>query len=114
MRNKLRQTASLSPSHTDQMGFGILNFGSFYNGTLNTSEIVKQKQVAIFPNPVKNILNIATESNVLSLEVYDNLGRLITKNSNQKSIKVEDFAKGTYYLKIQTKDKVYYEKFIKE
>ncbi|SHK25949.1 S8/S53 family peptidase [Chryseobacterium polytrichastri] len=114
MRSKLKQTASLSPNHTDQMGYGILNFGSFYNGTLNTSEIVKQKQVAIFPNPVKSILNIASESNVLSLEVYDNLGRWVTKNNNQKSIKVEDFPKGTYYLKIQTKDKMYYEKFIKE
>lgn len=114
MRDKLRQTASLYPNHTDQMGFGILNFGSFYNNVLSTSELVKKNNVAIFPNPVKNILNIASESDVLSLEVYDNLGRLITKATHQKSVKVEDFAKGVYYLKIQTKEKIYYEKFIKE
>ncbi|MCS3869147.1 hypothetical protein J3D55_002063 [Chryseobacterium ginsenosidimutans] len=114
MRNRLRETASLYPNHTDQMGFGILNFGNFYNNVLNTSELVKKNNIAIFPNPVKNILNIASESDVLSLEVYDNLGRLITKVNNQKSVKVEDFAKGVYYLKIQTKDKIYYEKFIKE
>ncbi|MGE4514092.1 MAG: S8/S53 family peptidase, partial [Chryseobacterium sp.] len=114
MRNKLRQTASLYPSHSDQMGFGILNFGSLYNNVLNTSELVKKNNLTIFPNPVKNILNVASESEVLSLEVYDNLGRLITKVNHQKSLKVEDFTKGVYYLKIQTKDKVYYEKFIKE
>lgn len=114
MRAKLRQTASLYPNHTDQMGYGILNFGSFYNTTLSTSEMVKEKKVSIFPNPVKNILNIASESDILSLEIYDNLGRLIVKNTSQRSVKVEDFAKGTYYLKIQTKDKIYYEKFIKE
>ncbi|WP_042722157.1 S8/S53 family peptidase [Flavobacterium sp. B17] len=114
MRNKLRQTASLYPNHTDQMGFGILNFGSLYNNVLNTSELVKKNNIAVFPNPVKNILNIASESEVLALEVYDNLGRLITKVNHQKSLKVEDFAKGVYYLKIQTKNKVYYEKFIKE
>lgn len=114
MRDKLRQTASLYPNHTDQMGFGILNFGSLYNNVLNTSDLVKKEKLSIFPNPVKNILNIATESEVLSLEVYDNLGRLITKVNDQKSVKVEDFSKGVYYLKIQTKDKVYYEKFIKE
>lgn len=113
MRTNLRQTASLFPSYTDQMGYGILNFGSFYNSTLNTSELVKKKNLAIFPNPVKNILNIATEAQVNAVEVYDNLGRLILKSA-QKSIKVEDFAKGIYYLKIRTKDKVYYEKFIKE
>ena len=114
MRVRLRQTASLSPGHTDQMGFGILNFGSFYNNVLNTSDLVKKKDIAIFPNPVKNILNIASESEVLSLEIYDHLGRLITKSSHQKSVKVEDFAKGVYYLKIQTDAETYYEKFIKE
>jgi serine protease AprX len=114
MRDKLRQTASLYPNHTDQMGFGILNFGNLYNSVLNTSELVKNKKLAIFPNPVKNILNIATEAEVISLEIYDNLGRLITKINHQKSVKVDDFAKGVYYLKIQTKDKMYYEKFIKE
>lgn len=114
MRTKLRQTASLYPSHTDQMGYGILNFGSLYNLVLNTSEAVKKDIFSIFPNPAKNILNIASEQEVQSLEIYDNLGRLIRKSNNQKSIKVEDFSKGTYYLKIQMKDKVFYEKFLKE
>ncbi|KFF01963.1 S8/S53 family peptidase [Chryseobacterium luteum] len=114
MRTKLRQTASLYPGHTDQMGYGILNFGNLYNQVLNTSEMVKKEKLAIFPNPVRNILNIASESEILSLEVYDNLGKLIRKNSSQKSIKVEDFPKGTYYLKIQAKDQVFYEKFLKE
>ncbi|MBD3906376.1 S8 family peptidase [Chryseobacterium sp. Ch-15] len=113
MRTNLRQNASLFPAHNNQMGYGILNFGSFYNSTLNTSELVKKNTIAIFPNPVKNILNIATEAPIISTEVYDNLGRMILKSA-QKSIKVEDFAKGTYYLKIQTKDKVYYEKFLKQ
>ncbi len=114
MRNRLRQTASLYPNHTDQMGFGILNFGMLYNNVLSTSDLVTKNNIAIFPNPVKSILNVASETEVLALEVYDNLGRLITKVSNQQSVKVEDFPKGVYYLKIRTKDKAYYEKFIKE
>lgn len=114
MRNRLRQTASLYPNHTDQMGFGILNFGMLYNNVLSASDLVKKNEVAIFPNPVKSILNVASENDVLLLEVYDSLGRSITKVSSQRSVKVEDFPKGVYYLKIQTKDRVYYEKFIKE
>ncbi|MBW7674073.1 S8/S53 family peptidase [Chryseobacterium chendengshani] len=114
MKTKLRQTASLFPNHTDQMGYGILNFGNLYNSVLNTSELVKRDKIAIFPNPVKTILNIATEGEVSSLEVYDNLGRLVLKSKNQKSINVQDFSNGTYYLKIQVKDHVYYEKFLKE
>jgi hypothetical protein len=114
IKTKLRQTASLYPNHTDQMGYGILNFGSLYNGVLNTSEMVKKEKFALFPNPVKNILNIASENDINSLEIYDNLGRLIRKVNDQKSVKVDDFTKGVYYLKIFTHDKVYYEKFIKE
>ncbi len=114
MRTQLRQTASLFPNHTDQMGYGILNFGSLYNQVLNTSDLVKKEKIALFPNPVKSVLNIATEGDILSLEVYDNLGRFILKLKNQKSLNVQDFARGTYYLKIQVKEKVYYEKFLKE
>lgn len=114
MRNRLRQTASLFPAHTDQMGYGILNFGKFYNMTLNTSELVRKNGITVFPNPVRDILNVASENEVIHLEVYDHLGRLITKSEHQKSISVGDFAKGVYYLKIQMKGAVYYEKFIKE
>ena len=114
MRTQLRQTASLFPNHTDQMGYGILNFGSLYNSVLNTSELMKTENISIFTNTVQSILNIATEGEVLSLEVYDNLGRLVLKSKNQKSINVQDFSHGTYYLKIQVKDRVYYEKFLKD
>lgn len=114
IKTKLRQTASLYPNHTDQMGYGILNFGSLYNGVLNTSEMVRKEKFAVFPNPVKNILNIASELEISAIEIYDNLGRLIRKVNDQKSVKVDDFAKGVYYLKIVTRDKAYYEKFIKE
>jgi hypothetical protein len=35
-----------------------------YNAVLNTSEAVKKDKLAVFPNPVKNILNIVSESDV--------------------------------------------------
>ncbi|REC46408.1 S8 family peptidase [Chryseobacterium pennipullorum] len=114
IRVKLRQTASLYPSYTDQMGYGILNFGSLYNNVLNTSEIIKKEKFAIFPNPAESILNIASEHAIQSLEIYDHLGRLIRRTLNENVVKVEDLPKGIYYLKILSKDKFHYEKFIKE
>jgi len=113
MRNSLRATASLAPTYTNQMGYGILNFGSLFNATLSTSDLVKKNQFAIFPNPVKDILNIASEKDVISVQVFDNLGRSILTEKNKKSIKVSDFQNGTYYLKIQTKEGTFYEKFLK-
>ncbi|AYZ36446.1 T9SS C-terminal target domain-containing protein [Chryseobacterium indologenes] len=114
IRTKLRQTASLYPNHTDQMGYGILNFGSIYNAVLGTSESSKKEILKIYPNPVKNILHIVSKDEIQSLEIYDNLGRLLQKNNQQKSVNVEGFAKGTYYLKIRTKNKTIYEKLIKD
>lgn len=114
LKTKLKQTASIYPNHTNQMGYGILNFGSLYNSVLNTSEIVRKEKFALFPNPVKNILNIASENKINSVEIYDNLGRLIRKIYDEKSVKVDDFPKGVYYLKILSEDKFYFEKFIKE
>lgn len=114
MKTKLRQTASLFPNTNNQIGYGILNFGSFYNSVLNTSELVKNDTFAIFPNPVQKILNIATEKEIEAVGIYDNLGKLLLTNSKQKSVNVEEFPTGTYYLKIQTKDKTYYEKFLKK
>ncbi|WP_312992518.1 S8 family peptidase [Chryseobacterium flavum] len=114
IRTKLRQTASLYPGHTDQMGYGILNFGSLYN-TLNISESIKKEIVSLYPNPARKILTVSSsDSEIKALEVYDTLGRLIRKNSMQASMNVEDFAKGIYYLKIRFKDRILYEKFIKE
>ena len=113
MRNNLRKTASLYPQYTNQMGYGILNFGNFYNSTLNSSEVVKKNTLTLFPNPVKDILNIASTQEIISSEIYDNLGKLVLKSS-QKSIKVEDLPIGTYYIKIQTQDQTFYEKFLKK
>lgn len=114
MKTRLRQTASLYPNTNNQIGYGILNFGNFYNTVLSSSELVKKETIALFPNPTSSILNIATEKEVLSVEVYDNLGKLLFTQKKQNSIKVEDFPNGTYYLKIQTQNKIYYEKFLKK
>ncbi|WP_407405246.1 S8 family peptidase [Chryseobacterium sp.] len=114
MKTRLCQTASLYPNTNNQIGYGILNFGNFYNTVLSSSELVKKETIALFPNPTSSILNIATEKEVVTVEVYDNLGKLLFTEKKQKSIKVEDFPIGTYYLKIQTQDNIYYEKFMKK
>ncbi|RMZ60235.1 T9SS C-terminal target domain-containing protein [Chryseobacterium nematophagum] len=110
---KLRQTASLFPSYNDRMGYGILNFGNFYTNNLNTSENTKKEKLTIFPNPAKSMIYITSDFEIVSIEVYDHLGRPIKQLSGQLFINIEDLTNGTYYLKIQGKYKSYYEKFIK-
>lgn len=115
MRDKLRQTASLYPNHDNQMGYGILNFGSFLQqNTLATTENYVQSQIQIFPNPTKNFINIKSQDKIEFSEIYDNLGRLILKNKSEDLISIESLLKGTYYLKIKTKNGQTFHKIVKE
>ncbi len=111
IKQSLRQSSSLYPNYTDQMGYGILNFYKNYQ-TLATNDI-KKIDVKIYPNPAKDMINILAEKLVTSVEIYDYLGRLI-KTENTNKINVSQLAKGNYLIKIKTGDQEIVEKFIKE
>lgn len=113
IRNKLRQTASLAPSYTDQMGYGILNFGNALSSlTLSTNENSKSN-FKIYPIPAKSDVNISTTEKIQNVGVYNSLGQFLF-NSNSTKINVEKLVKGTYFLKIKTEKGTQVEKFIKE
>lgn len=63
--------------------------------------------IAIFPNPATNMLNVinpAFINGAYVLEIYDNLGRFISSNINYRgetqSIDISDLSNGIYYLSI--------------
>lgn len=73
----------------------------------------------IYPNPAKQILNIAgaKTDGLLSLQVYNMLGQgMISVSGSRylKSIDVGGLAPGHYILGIVTSEGTYYRKFIKE
>ena len=111
VKQTLRQNASLYPNTNDQKGYGILNFYKAYQ-TLAVNDI-KKIQVKIYPNPAKDIINISSEKQIQSIEIYDVLGRLI-KTETKNNINVSQFSKGNYLIKIKTGDQEIIEKFIKE
>ncbi|WP_313599564.1 T9SS type A sorting domain-containing protein [Epilithonimonas vandammei] len=82
------------------------------SSTLATNQTQKS-QTKIFPNPVKNILNIQTEAKLQKVEIYSSNGQLI-KTSFLKQINVSTLPKGNYIVKITTDKGVQTEKFIKE
>jgi len=82
------------------------------------------RQVITYPNPATSQLNLeigdltAKESGVLS--IFNNLGQEvaqleIAKATKTLSLDIEDYPKGIYYIRIQTKDNIVAAgKFIKE
>ncbi|MFZ4671494.1 MAG: FG-GAP-like repeat-containing protein [Flavobacterium sp.] len=88
-------------------GSSILGSASFTNS-----------EFSIYPNPVKNILNINPENNIVmkSIQVYDLTGKLVIEaNLNNTSFSVENLVNGTYILLLKDiSGKYYSQKFIKE
>ncbi|KAF2514085.1 T9SS type A sorting domain-containing protein [Flavobacterium zhairuonense] len=83
---------------------------------LSNEDFIKEnKSFSLWPNPVKNTLNINSlnESNY-SVKIYDLLGRLIyTKENVNTSIDVSSFTSGLYLIKIKAENGEASQKFIK-
>lgn len=100
-----------SSSLLNYIGQGAV-FSTNCNLNLATNETQKP-QTKIYPNPVKNILNVQTEANLQKVEIYSSNGQLI-KTSFLKETDVANLPKGNYIVKITTDKGVQTEKFIKE
>lgn len=113
IRELLRQKSSIYPNTTPQLGYGILNFGNTY-ATMGTDNTTKMGQLKIFPNPVVNTFTIDTHEKIISIELYDVLGRKIQQLNNEKTRNIEHLASGLYFIKVKTDQKEYVEKLIKK
>ncbi|MDP9957057.1 Leucine-rich repeat (LRR) protein [Epilithonimonas hungarica] len=84
--------------------------------TLQTENVIKQN-VSVYPVPTHGELNIDSDSDVLSVEVHDVLGRILQKKHFAPSRKVKltiNNGEGIYFLKIMTKQGIVNQKIIKE
>ncbi|CAI2769181.1 T9SS type A sorting domain-containing protein [Flavobacterium collinsii] len=81
--------------------------------TLGTGEFTKL-ELAVYPNPVSDVLNIRTEDEVLKVTVHDISGKSINAQISNNQINVSDFANGMYIINIVTDKANYVQKFIKK
>ena len=113
LKNSLRQTASLYPNYTDQLGYGILNFGQVLSSFLKTNEFYSQNKAIVYPNPAKQEINISSTQKIEKISVYNSLGQFLFDSKTTK-INIDKLEKGLYFLKIKTPSSETVEKFIKE
>ncbi|MEP6803863.1 MAG: T9SS type A sorting domain-containing protein, partial [Flavobacterium sp.] len=81
--------------------------------TLGTGDFHKL-ELAIYPNPVSDVLNIRTQDEVLSVNVYDVSGKTINARVENNQINVSNFIKGMYIINVVTDKANYVQKFIKQ
>ena len=68
--------------------------------------------ISIYPNPTSNRLYISFDTTVDSILVYNILGDIITKNSNQNYIDLHHLKSGMYVLKIEANNRFITKKVI--
>ncbi len=77
----------------------------------------KTNTYRIFPNPVRDYLNVETESKSCTAMIYDNTGQLILQMKNIAGKTRMDFSclpNGMYFIQMQSGDNTTSTKFIKE
>ncbi len=101
-------------------GRGVFS-GTFTNAVLNNDTFTNNKNVSIYPNPVKDNLNINIKdfSGEVSVKIIDINGRevlnqTISNFNGSNAIELSRFASGIYILKLTGEDLNYSEKIILE
>lgn len=93
------------------------NEASTMFGVLGTSEFTIDRSIRVYPNPVKDKLNIVADTTLKSIHLYDMQGRLLQvaiENDTKANFDITERATGIYFLKITTDKGIKVEKLIKE
>ncbi|MES2515281.1 MAG: T9SS type A sorting domain-containing protein [Bacteroidota bacterium] len=117
---------SLSKLKTD-----IQKINTFYNQvnkpnclqsiTIGVSELLKQDNFALYPNPAKSTITVASTiigTVKVNYAIMDVLGKVVMENENTGSekfaVNISTLNSGIYFLRLQVNNSVVVKKFIKE
>lgn len=88
----------------------------FYNSATASTNKLNAFNLSLYPNPVKNIVNITTGESIDMVRIYDLTGRMVKQanpNSSEFSLNVADLSKGAYLVRLNAGDKQATAKLIK-
>ena len=68
--------------------------------TAGTNDYATNNLISTYPNPIKNILNLNSEKEIKSIEIYDIIGKQVSKPTNFEQIDLSNLKSGIYHLKI--------------
>ncbi len=75
---------------------------------------ISEIELVVYPNPFVNEIKLISDTEIIKIEIFDGNGKLIlSKITNLSTIKISDFAKGSYQIKIYTSENIIVKKLIK-
>ncbi|WP_347216589.1 T9SS type A sorting domain-containing protein [Chryseobacterium sp.] len=72
--------------------------------TLGTKDLTADKEIAIYPNPSSDYVNINNGEKIAKIEISNAEGRKISEIQNPDKIGISELPSGIYFLKIIFKD----------
>ncbi len=85
--------------------------------TVGIDEKELSNDILIYPNPSNDVVHVFSESKIESVQLVDCFGKCLFNNSgnqaNQVDFNVSNYAKGIYFLMIQSSDRLITKKFIR-
>lgn len=94
---------------------GIYHIGNV--SSLSTAKQAIKPVCQVFPNPVKNIVNIQSESNIDQIVLINVLGQKLMSlpvNTNNYQMNIENLPNALYFLKLTTSTQTETHRFIKK
>ncbi len=84
--------------------------------SLGIGDVVLSEVINLYPNPVKNTLQISTENNltIKNIAIFDVLGKKVLATKSTPQIDVSTLATGLLFIKIKTDKGVVVKKVVKE
>ena len=87
----------------------------FRTSVLGIEELVQNNAVTLFPNPTNDLINIQFKLNtpINSIDIFNSMGDLVEhSNGTNCSLSLGHLTQGLYFVKVNTKEGTYSEKFL--
>lgn len=103
------------PTPFPSSGFDLDAIGGMYIKSVGQSEVLRESKISIFPNPVKEIVNIDGLKNLNSqYQIFGLNGKLCKEGTVLlNTLSFEDLNSGTYILRLITEEEVVTKRIVK-
>jgi hypothetical protein len=72
-----------------------------------TGDLSNTPEVSVYPNPAKDVLNIASGNEIRNISLMNHVGQIVYNqriNANTAHLNVESYSAGLYFVRIETAD----------